>query len=117
MKIVDRKAFLALPAGTVFAKYQPHVFGAWEIKEGTMGEDYVVQDLFPFFAVEGDSWEEQWKVLESIKKGAPSPPMDFDCAGRDGLFDRDQLFGVLERADLEALIARLQLALAEGYLG
>lgn len=108
MRIVDRETFLKLPAGTIFAKFTPHVFGAWEIKEETMFEDYVVQNLEPFFDVEGDSWEEQFRVLDAMLAGDKSPPLDFHCAGRDGLFDRDQLFGVLDKADLAALISRLQ---------
>ncbi len=33
--------------------------------------------------------------------------MDFDCQGRDGCFDEDQLLAVYSRSDVEALMARL----------
>lgn len=33
--------------------------------------------------------------------------MDFDCLGRDGLFDRNQLFAVWSADDVRGLIARL----------
>lgn len=109
MKIVDRAAFLAMPDGTVFAKYQPHVFDELAIKGETMGGDFVVQDLNPWFTTTtGDDYFDQ---LIAIQAGEPSPPLDYDCAGRDGLFDQDQLFAVFDRADLEALIDRLNVAL------
>ena len=33
--------------------------------------------------------------------------IEYDVSSRDGLCDRDQLFAVWERGDVEALIARL----------
>lgn len=113
MRIVNRETFLAMPAGTIFAKYTPHIFGELGIKEETIGQDFVVQDLSPWF---GDSSEAHWDTLERVAKGEESPPLEFDFAGRDGLFDQEQLFAVLGREDVKALIARLQLALsaAEG---
>jgi hypothetical protein len=38
--------------------------------------------------------------------------MDFDCQGRDGLFDAAQLFAVWEPQDVAVLIARLTLTVA-----
>lgn len=108
MRIVDRQTFLAMPAGTVFAKYEPHSFRELAIKEETIGQDFVVQDLSPWF---GSSSEEFFDTLEGLLNGAESPPLEFDFAGRDGLFDQGQLFAVLSARDLAALIARLQMAL------
>lgn len=107
MKIVDRKTFLAMPKGTVFAKYAPHWFGEITIKEQTYGNDW---------------WEQ--RLLEVDCDGAFSDAMDaalagekFDldlaCLGRDGLFDADQLFAVFEPHDVEGLIYRLQRALLD----
>lgn len=111
MRIVDRKTFLGMPAGTIFAKYTPHVFGDVRIKEETIGEDFVVQDLTPRW--EGcDRDMDYFDVMAAMVRGEPSPPVDYDFAGRDGLFDKDQLFAVWEPQDAEALIARLQQALA-----
>jgi hypothetical protein len=115
MKIVDRATFLALPAGTVFTKYQPANLGAPAIKGETVaGVDFVVQPLDPWFLGARGS-EGYIDILFAMQGGQASPPVDYDCGGRDGLFDQDQLFAVWDRADLEALIARLQRALAEGY--
>jgi hypothetical protein len=124
MRIVDRKTFLALPAGTVYAKFgkQPKdgsyvnlSNGDIAIKGDTVHADFLVQEIaIPWF--EGaDSSDDHFGVLDGMLKGQKSPPLDYDCEGRDGLFDEDQLFAVWEREDLTRLISRLQVALRDGY--
>ena len=126
MRIVSRLEFLAMPAGTVFMKFpaQPkdesHISlgydGVISIKEDTIGEDFAVQDLFPWFEGVNDSGE--WSdAMIAMLKGVPSPPLDYDCARRDGLFDRDQLFLVWGKDDLEQMIGRLKDAMVSGYNG
>lgn len=124
MKILSRQDFLAMPAGTVFMKFpaQPkdgsHIDlgydGVIAIKEDTVGEDFVVQELFPWFECVTDSndWHD---VLIAMLDGQQSPPLEYDSAGRDGLFDEGQLFLVWNRDDLERMIARLNEALLSGY--
>lgn len=96
MKIIDRAAFLALPPEIVFAKYVPSVFEALQIKGETIyadGEaiDYFYQDL-----------------LSGECMGLGSAlQMDFETQGRDGCFDDGQLFAVMSRQDVTALIERL----------
>jgi len=102
MKIVDRKTFLALPEGTVFAKYKPCVFEALSIKGETWGNDFLVQYIDTALSA-----DEADNLLYGAAETGASLPMDFDCLSRDGCFDDDQLFAVWERADVEALIARL----------
>lgn len=117
MRIVDRKTFLAMPAGTLFAKWAPNYFLDLMIKEETVGEnDFIQQDLIPWFEDTNDCGH-HLDQLEAIQRGEPSPPLDFDCSGRDGAFDADQLFAVFEKHDVEALTSRLRRALAEGYKG
>jgi hypothetical protein len=112
MRIIDRSAFLALPAGTVFAKYEPHFFAPLTIKQATEGADFYVQDLIPEFI--GNESEEDWTAtLDAVEDGEQAPPLDYELIGLDGLLDRDQLFAVFEPHDVEALIARLQQALGE----
>lgn len=117
MRIVNRKDFLNLPAGTVFMKFpaQPadhHDLGydgAVSIKWDTCGADFVSQDLMPQF--EGWSDSEDWSnVIIDMIDGKQSPPVDYDCAGRDGLFDQDQLFLVWGSDDLVKMIDLLQAA-------
>jgi hypothetical protein len=50
--------------------------------------------------------------LSDAAENGVSIAMDFDTSMRDGLFEDGQLFAVYERADIEALIARLQRCLA-----
>lgn len=121
MRIVNREEFLRLPAGTIFAKYadqKPGVVtldsGKIAIKEETCHEDFVVQELDPWFEGCNDSGD--WSdVYERMLEGERSPPVDYDFAGRDGEFDRDQLFLVWEKDDARKLIDRLEQAYASAY--
>lgn len=110
MKIVDRKTFLAMPAGTLFSKYEPCVFGALEIKGDTLENcgDFGVQQIAD--AIECyDSGDFGLKC--TMMENGISVGLDLDCQGRDGLFDENQLFAVWEPKDVEALIERLSDAL------
>jgi hypothetical protein len=116
MRIVDRATFLGLPAGTIFAKYEPHFFAPLSIKEATEGADFYVQDVIPEFV--GNESEDDWTdTLDEITAGERAPTLDYDLIGLDGLLDGGQLFAVFEPRDTEALIARLQKALADSSAG
>jgi hypothetical protein len=105
VKIVDRKAFLAMPAGTVFAKYEPHMLGEVQIKGDTVrGIDFFCVDLTSVEADHGGEWLEQ---IERAGAGE-DVPLDYDTESRDGLFDADQLFAVWSLDDVRALICRLE---------
>lgn len=124
MRIVDRKTFLELPEGTIYAKYEPCVFGDVQIKGETMrgltGDmrgvaiDWYAQDLIPWFQGCQDS-KDYFDCLQTIENGVPSPPLDYDIQSRDGLFDSHQKFAVFEDADVKALIERLWKAYYTGY--
>ncbi|MES2902846.1 MAG: hypothetical protein V4696_01550 [Pseudomonadota bacterium] len=107
MKIVDRATFLALPSGTIFAKYAPCYFEELSVKGDSLETDFIYQGLVtPNFTTANDSGE--WgEALQWIEEGNPSPPLDFDMMGRDGCFDDKQLFAVWEDDDVEVLILRL----------
>lgn len=106
MKIVDRKTFLSLPAGTLFSKFEPDIFSDIRIKEDTCGDnDWFEQQIAD--AIECSGSENFADKCDRMVNGE-SVKMDFDCIGRDGCFDDDQLFAVWEQADIDALIARLQ---------
>jgi hypothetical protein len=122
MRVVDRETFLSLPAGTVFAKFGPPggldpKVPDWSlsdvaIKWDTCGEDFLVQDLTAQF----EGWTGSESHFEQMGRmvADPSyeaPPLDYDSAGRDGLFDREQMFAVWSVRDTENLIACLQSAL------
>lgn len=106
MRVVDRKAFLNMPAGTLFAKYDPCVFQELRIKVGNCGAD----DFFYSNIVDAiDSYEsgQFGALLEESRETGASVAMDFDAISRDGCFDDDQLFGIFEPEDLLKLIAKL----------
>lgn len=106
MKIVDLTTFRAMPAGTLFSKYAPCYFEALTIKGDTWEYDFLTQQIADAITNTGsDNFCEQ---LDDAQATGGSLTMDFDCLGRDGCFDKDQLFAVWERPDVEALISRLQ---------
>ena len=106
MRIVDRKMFLVMPAGTLYSKYSPCVFGDLCIKGQTVGDnDFFSQQIND--AIQHNSSDEFADALLSAAKTGADLQMDFYFEGRDGLFDGDQLFAVWSRADVVALIVRL----------
>jgi len=107
VKIVNRKTFLQMPEGTLYSKYAPCYFENFEIKgETLLTDDFCSQGLIDCIRCE-DSGEFVTILHDSEVNGA-SFSLDFDCYGRDGSFDDDQLFAVWERADVDALIERLK---------
>lgn len=115
MKIVNRETFFSMPAGTVFAKYEPCVFGHVTIKGQTCEHDGRCFDYFeqPILDVEADSSFEACDVLVDAERTGKRFGLSFDCQSRDGMFEADQLFAVFEPHDVEALIERLKRALRD----
>jgi len=120
MRIVDRATFLALPAGTLFAKYETCMFGPLAIKGESLSPCGSPVDFD--YATIGDAIEyadicEYTALLDTLQasNGATSVPMDFETEVRDGLFTVDQLFAVWDRDDVDALIDRLFSALGSAY--
>lgn len=105
MRIVNRAEFLAMPAGTVFNKYKPSYFEAPCIKGETWNhcQDFLVQYLDCLECQPGTQTMDTYNRLDVGEE----IPLDFDCLGRDGCFDEDQLFAVWSDADVEALIDRI----------
>ena len=124
MRIVNRKDFLKLSAGTLFMKFpkQPKDQGHFDvsysgeimIKAETSGDDFYLQRLVPWFEGVTDSgeWLDTWVAMTH---GAPSPPLDYACTERDGLFDQDQLFVVWEKEDFLRMMGRLETAFVQAY--
>ena len=108
MKIVNRREFLLLPPNTVFAKYEPCFFGDISIK----GDSLVSNDFWSTddigSAIRCESTEELMELLDLSERKGESLKMDFECEGRDGLFEDEQLFAVWEDDDVLALIERLK---------
>jgi len=112
MRIVDRKTFLAMPAGVVFSKYAPCVFDLWCLKGDTLagGGDFFYSELVGVWsetAVDSSAWMSELERMaagESIKVAAL-------VEMRDGCFDAGQLFAVLELAELDFLRSRVSEAI------
>jgi hypothetical protein len=106
MKIVNREAFLKLPANTLFSTYEPCIFGDIAIKGENCGTDFFRQNIRD--AIENNSSEDFFAKLDHAQKTGASLAMDFEYEGRDGLFEEGQLFAVWEKADVASLIERLR---------
>ena len=115
MKIVNLVDFLAMPPGTVFAKYQPYVFEELMIKaDSVIGRP----DFYRQIVMEVDDGTTGCKFNEIIRaENGVSVNFDLDGEGRDGGSSPEQLFAVYESRDVEQLIARLQRALVDSGKG
>lgn len=102
MRIVDRKTFLALPAGVLYHKTKPCYFGDIAIKYGTWGNDWVEQS-FPYFQEEFQLFD----AYDRLDKGE-SLTLDVDRSGRDGLYEENEKFLIYEEKDIRILIEKLQ---------
>jgi hypothetical protein len=112
MRLYTRQEFLALPAGVVFAKYEPHSFGEWQIKGSTLQyNDFNYQD---FVNINTDFYDEHWEACEDFVANKTAN-VDFYDWRRDGYYEADMLFAVLESHEVYGLIARLYETLEEGY--
>ena len=115
MKIISRDEFLKLPEGTIFSKYEYMVFGPLSIKGDSLTNPCI--DFFELAIAEAvDCWgpAECIQMLDSAEHKGTSFAMDLECMGRDGLFEKEQLFAVWEKEELLALIGVLQKAIKEG---
>jgi len=81
------------------------VFDELQIKSETWASDFLCQQLL---SVKADSPEEPADVLNFALLDGTSFDLDLDCSGRDGCFDKEQLFCVFEEKDLAALIGKLE---------
>lgn len=118
MKIINRREFLAMPSGTVFAKYDPSIIQEPMVKFDTIeSRGEVIDFYYASLTDEVDcsgSFERDGIMDLAVIEGTPFA-LHFNTRCRDGLYDADQLFAVWERDDVTGLIARLQSALDEGY--
>lgn len=109
MRIYKRAEFLALPAGTIYAKGKPWYFDGFNVKADTLPSNDWVQ-LSPMWIEAHDEDEQSERLDEMLERGASYPMQE--SYGRDGCFDEEEVFLVPERADLEKLRAMIDAALA-----
>lgn len=107
MRVVDRKTFLSLPAGTIYCKGVQWAFEGICIKDDSLQNDWIY--LNPAWPAAHDSGAAMDYLETSLADGA-----SFACEdafGRDGCFDEDAVFLVFEMDDLFALKNRIETAI------
>ncbi len=111
MRIVDRQTFLGMPSGTLYYKFHGAHFEPLCIKGRSLDNDWI---YLPLDQVEV-RYDEDY--IQGLMRAADENSLKLDIEGycRDGCFDADQKFAVLDAAEVSLLIQRLQLAFQEGY--
>lgn len=112
-RVIDLKAFLELPPGVVFAKWNDDEPGPLMIKGSSLD-----QDDFNYQAIEDAIDIDELCYIDACSKAQEQGTrlkLDFECYGRDGEFQPRQLFLVWGSADVEALISRLTDLVLAGY--
>ena len=94
MKVVNRKEFLAMPAGTLYTEFKPCYANGFAIKHDTLdnGDDWFYTELIASSVV--------CDGLVEMNDGKELP-YDSNWQGRDGGFDQDQLFIVYSPVDIQ----------------
>ena len=105
MRIVDRATFLRMPEDTVYANYKRCFFGELCIKGETLDRDFLMQDLVS--AVKAHDCAEFYQSLDDSQENGTDVRFDFECQGRDGMFEEEQMFAVWDDEDVMGLIDRL----------
>lgn len=105
MKILSFRDFLELPAGTIFSYYEPCSFSDILIKGQSLENDFVCQSLIaPVACSDSTGFATQCDKAES----GENVPLDFDCAGREGMFNDAQLYAVYSDEDIVGLIRAIE---------
>lgn len=108
MRVVDRKTFLTLPAGTIYCKGVQWAFEGLCIKGDSLTNDWIYLD--PAWPSAIDSGAAFDLLDKSLADGSSFTGQD--AYGRDGCFDDTEIMLIFERADLIAMRARIEAALA-----
>ncbi len=98
-KIIDRKAFLNMPANTIYREYAPHIMGDVMIKGDSLDNDFWAQDL------DNTKTDDLCGMIEMLESG--NVEFDLDCESRDAMFNDDQLYLIYEKKDVEQLFNRI----------
>jgi hypothetical protein len=102
MKIINLEQFLAMPSETVFMSFSPCVFGDLRVKMDNCGEnDFIFKELV---TIDVDNSGQYCDKLFDAMDNGTALRLDFNATERDGLFDPDQKFAVLEKEDIVGII-------------
>lgn len=110
MRIVNLEDLRKQPKGIIYCKYEPCYFSSPEVFGGIFGEsDFVSAELIGWVKSSGS--DEMFDILHSCEISGASFDLDTECFGRDGLYEKDQLFAIYENKDIEQLIETLKKAI------
>lgn len=103
MKIINRKAFLAMPEGTVYAKIPKR----WIVDDLCVKYDSLANDWFymSFDWVDAENSVEASQRMNQMEQGSSYPIQK--SITRDGLFDETDQFLIYEKNDIDFIIAEL----------
>ena len=107
MRILNRDEFLKMPEGTLFSKGQPIYFNGLFVKGESMPNDFIYRDLIDW---ENTGSEDMVSRFYEMVDGKKSFPINEDY-GRDGCFNKDDLFLIYEAEDLANLVATILTAM------
>lgn len=106
MKIINLEEFRKLPEGIIFCKCAPCYLGSPQIKGRTLDGDFVCASLTDNVYFERSSDELDAIYDDAIEKGAEFR-LYFESFGRDGLYEKDQLFAIYDKLDITQFISAL----------
>ena len=117
MRIVGKQDFLKLPAGTLFSKFKPYVFGPLAMKcsgDEEHGDDWKYaqhweQELGGPVLMEHDTGDWMEKIDNGI--AGESVPTDFAESGTKTYAEPDDMFAVWEPEDFEKFLWSLTVKL------
>lgn len=94
MRIVNLETFRSLPAGTLFRQCsQPFAWHDWSVKGETWETDFLSAQIGQ------PAWTKDFDAEFDMLENGKSHRMDISY-GRDGLFEPNAIFQILEEPDL-----------------
>lgn len=111
MKIIDRAAFLKAPANTIYAEGGRWNFDSWNIKVENIGDNDWYYDTLDWGAIDCTGSDDMILKLEDCLGNGSSYPMNFFQTARNGYYNADGLYAILEADDIRKLVTRLQACL------
>ena len=111
MKIVNRKELMSQPDHTLYSVFKPHYFeGLFIFGGGELQSDFVSADLIG--NIDAADFAEMSDLIDAAIDNGTSFKLDFEGWGRDGLFEREDMYAIYEKDDLEGLKHVVERALA-----
>lgn len=108
MKIVNRKTFLSMPSGTVYCEYESMAnWGELCVKRETIanGGDWYYAPLIGVDAIDTGELADTLRDME--EDDCIEVSNDPNIKQRDGMFDSEAMFLILDPKDIEGVVQAL----------